>query len=66
MREYRRLTQDQLAVLLGKSKGNVSQLEKAPFATTRIIDEWAKVLNFSIEIKAEPNRIEKPFPDNFL
>jgi transcriptional regulator with XRE-family HTH domain len=66
MREYRRLTQDQVAVLLGKSKGNISQLEKQPFATTRIIDEWAKALDFSIEIKAEPNGIEKPLPDNFL
>lgn len=66
MREYRKLTQEQVAVLLKKSKGNISQLEKQPFATTRIIDEWATALNFSIEIKAEANDIIKPLPDNFL
>jgi DNA-binding XRE family transcriptional regulator len=66
MRKHRRLTQDQVAVLLGKSKGNVSQLEKQPFATTRILEEWATALNFSIEIKVEANDIFKPLPDNFL
>jgi hypothetical protein len=57
---------EQMAVLLKKTKGNISQLEKQPFCATRILDEWATALNFSLDIKVEPNDIEKPMPDNFL
>lgn len=59
MREYRNLTQHQVADLLGKSKGNISQLEASPACTTRILDEWATALEFAIEIKVDPLKSNK-------
>lgn len=59
MREYRNLTQQQVADLLGKTKGNVAQLESTTACTTRILDEWTTALEFSIEIKVEPLKSDK-------
>ena len=54
LREYRKLTQQQVADILGKTKGNVADLEAGEHCTTRVLEKWAAALNFTINISATP------------
>ena len=55
LREFRNLTQQQVAELLGKTKSNVADLESGEHCTTRILLSWARVLKFNIQITATSN-----------
>ena len=52
LREYRNLTQQQVADRLGKTKGNIAQLEAGEHCATRILLETANALGFTIKITA--------------
>lgn len=54
LREFRRLTQQQVAELLGKTKSNVADLEAGEHCTTRVLLKWAAALNFEITLTAKP------------